>query len=64
MAISPTATVRLDEDLMAGLDEVLAYMKTIAPHGMKPTRSDAIRFCITGWLADHRQALREASAAG
>lgn len=59
MTQANSINVRLDEQLIAFLDEIVTYMKTIAPAGMKPTRSDAVRLCINGWHGDHRRALEE-----
>ena len=59
MTETSTITVRLDEALLASLDQLVEYMrKSTEMVGMKPTRSDAVRLCITGYLFDHGDAMR------
>lgn len=56
---SAAITVRADESLLASLDELVEYMLLRNRDiGLKPTRSDAVRLCITGYLIDHGDTFR------
>jgi hypothetical protein len=56
MTKTTAVTVRLDVGGIAMLDDIVALMETKAAGlGIKPTRSDAIRYCLTQWAFDHHE---------
>ncbi len=52
-------TIRLSEQDISTLDGLASYfarsgeLAAFAGAAAKPTRSDMIRACVTGWLTDH-----------